>query len=219
MENLPATWVPIWERPAPEPERVSEPVEEPVVEDDEDLDAQGGEGADDHGDEIALDRGVERRGVEGDKRGRRDESSGSDESSEGEILPTPRAKRVLKAPPKAIDTDVEMGNVDSEVEFLAVTDPKGKRAARSVSTSRSAAGTQGSEPDVGSSGAKRGLEDSPSQSRESAKRARRSVRPVGTREGLDLSQETYEEDGVVDPRVLPEIVGKVGIANRISCRR
>lgn len=213
MKNLPAAEVPSWRRPFPEPERVPEPEKEPEIEADANDDVAGGdEEVEEHGDEITMDRGVERRAIEEGQGGDSDSgTSSTSSSSDGDVVPTPKAKRVLKpALAPAVDDDVEMS--DAEVEIISVSGPKRKgkvSAAGSVSTS--VAGSLHADSDIGSSGAKRTLEDSPSQARETAKRARKSGVSVGTRGGLDLSAYTFDEDSVVDPEVIPRVVGKVSI--------
>ena len=217
MKNLPAAGVPSWKRPVPEPERVPEPVPEAEV--DANIDdevAAGGEEVEEHGDEIALDRGVERRAIEEDRGGDSDSgTSSTSSSSDADVVPTPKAKRVLKpAPAPVMDNDVEMS--DAEVEIISVSGPKQKgKVSAARSASASVAGSLHTESDIGSSGAKRNLDDSPSMARETAKRVRRSGMSVGTRGGLDLSEYTFEEDTAVDPEVIPAVVGKVGVATCI----
>ena len=217
MKNLPAAEVPSWNRPVPEPERVPEPVPEPKVEANVDDEvAVGDEEVEEHGDEIALDRGVERRAIEEDQGGDSDSGTSSTlSSSDADVVPTLKAKQVLKpAPAPAMDDDVEMS--DAEVEIISVSGPK-QRGKVSVARSASAsvAGSLHTESDIGSSGAKRNLDDSPSMVQETAKQARRSGMLVGTRGGLDLSEYTFEEDTVVDPEVIPAVVGKVSVATCI----
>lgn len=129
--------------------------------------------------------------------------------------PKVRAKGQDADAQEVVDNDIKM--VDAEVKNVSFTGPRRKGRRKERSTLVSVSGSQRDKSDVGNSGVKRVLEDSPSRARESVKRARKSENPVVSRTELDLSPYSFEGDSVIDSSVIPGVVGQVSIVASYLC--